>query len=342
MAQPVRLALVGCGRIAQVAHLPAIEKADGVSLVAVADPSAAVAAAVARRYDVPGAYTDHADAFADADAVIVAAPDRFHYPITVDALGAGRHVLVEKPLTATSAEAEALAGLVDGSGLVLQVGSMKRHDQGLQYAHRFVAEKLGRPRTFTAWYRIGDLRPGIEATLFPRVYADEQARTTEAALKADRQRYLLATHGAHLFDTVRYLLGDVVSVVAKHRHAGRDQYWQLLLTLASGVIGTVGITVDVPGVPAEGIEIFGSDGSVRVDIPFPFYRLASSVHAYANGETVVPVLTDGDPYERQIEAFAKAVRGDVPPNPDVRDGLQAVRLIEATAAAVESGLEVKL
>jgi predicted dehydrogenase len=338
----VRLALVGCGRIAQVAHLPAIEKADGVELVAVADPGEAVAAAVARRYGIPAAYTDHHDAFRDADAVIVAAPDRFHHAIASDALRAGKHVLVEKPLASSSAEAEALAALVDGTGLVLQVGAMKRHDQGLQFAKTFVDERLGQPRSFTAWYRIGDLRPGIEATLFPRVYADEQARTTEAGFKADRRRYLLATHGAHFFDTIRYLLGDVTEVVAKHRQDGRDQTWQLLLTLANGVIGTVSITVDVPGVPTEGLEIFGSDGSVRIDTPFPFYRLASTVQAYANGETVAPVRTDGDAYERQIEAFAKAVRGDVLPTPDVRDGLQAVRLIEATAAAVESGTRVKL
>ncbi|NMO51390.1 Gfo/Idh/MocA family oxidoreductase [Actinoplanes sp. TBRC 11911] len=339
---PVRLALVGCGRIAQVAHLPAIENADGVELVAVADPSEAVAAAVARRYDIPAAYTDHHDAFRDADAVVVAAPDRFHHAIATDALRAGKHVLVEKPLTSTAAEAESLAALVDETGLVLQVGAMKRHDQGMQFAHRFVAERLGQPRSFTAWYRIGDLRPGIEATLFPRVYADEQARTTEAAFKADRRRYLLATHGAHFFDTIRYLLGDVTGVIAKHRQDGRDQTWQLLLTLASGVIGTVSITVDVPGVPTEGLEVFGSDASVRIDTPFPFYRLASNVQAYTNGETVSPVRTDGNAYERQIEAFAQAVRGDVRPTPDVRDGLQAVRLIEATAAAVESGTEVKL
>ena len=87
MGSPVRLALIGCGRIAQVAHLPALEKADGIQLVAVSDPSAHVARAVARRYDVSAAHTNQADVFADEsiEAVIVAAPDRFHYPITAEA-----------------------------------------------------------------------------------------------------------------------------------------------------------------------------------------------------------------------------------------------------------------
>jgi predicted dehydrogenase len=201
-------------------------------------------------------------------------------------------------------------------------------------------ERVGEVRSFHAWYRIGDLRPGVEASLFPRTYADPSAQGAEAAFKADRRRYLLATHGSHIFDTLRYLLGDVGSLLARHRDDGKDQLWQLLLTTKSGAIGTVNIAVDVPGEPAEGIEIFGLSGKVRVDTHFPFYRLASTVHAYADGVTIVPTLTDGDAYRRQVEAFARAIRHGSQPTPDVNDGLRAVQLIEATATAVESGAEV--
>ena len=65
------------------------------------------------------------------------------------------------------------------------------------------------------------------------------------------------------------------------------------------------------------------------------------MQAYADGQVVVPSLTDGDAYERQAEAFARAV-DDVAPTPDVADGLAAVTLIEAAAASVDSGQEVKL
>ena len=344
MGNPVRVALIGCGRIAQVAHLPALEKADGVRLVAICDPSAEVAESVARRYGVPSAYSDQAQVFADesVEAVIVAAPDRFHYPIAAAALEAGKHVLVEKPLASSVAEAEALTELVQRTGLVLQVGAMKRHDQGVQYAKAFITDRLGEARSFNAWYRIGDLRPGIEATLFPYVYADLTARKAEATFKADRRRYLLATHGAHVFDTVRFLLGDVSSVVARHREDGKDQIWQVLLTTTAGAVGTVSITVDVPGVPSEGIEVFGASGSVRVDTHFPFYRRASTVQAYADGATVVPEFTDGDAYERQAEAFAHTIRNGGRPIPDVHDGVQALRLIDGTANAVETGDEVKV
>jgi predicted dehydrogenase len=342
MTEPVRVALIGCGRIAQVAHLPALEKANGIQLVAVSDPSEDVRRAVARRYGVPQAYEDHSHVLADEliEAVLVAAPDRFHYPIAAAALSAGKHVLVEKPLASTVDESEKLVDLVEQTGSVLQVGAMKRHDPGLQYARKFLNERLGGVRSFNAWYRIGDLRPGMEATLFPRLYADSTAYQAEIAIKADRRRYLLATHGAHVFDTLRYLLGEVTSVVARHRAYGQDQLWQLLLTTTSGAIGTVSIAVDVPGAPNEGIEVFGSAGAIKLDIPFPFYRLASTVRAYSGGETIMPAFTDGDAYRRQAEAFARVIREGGRPTPDVHDGLAALRLIEATATAVERGQEV--
>jgi predicted dehydrogenase len=128
----------------------------------------------------------------------------------------------------------------------------------------------------------------------------------------------------------------------EHRRDDRDHVWQALLTTTAGAVGTVTIAADVPGLPTEGIEVFGATGAVRVDLHFPFYRRASTVHAYTNGAVVVPALTDGDVYERQVEAFARTIREAGHPVPDVRDGLAAVRLIEATATAVETGSQVKL
>lgn len=344
MSSPVRVALIGCGRIAQVAHLPALEKADGVQLVAVSDPSEDLARGVAGRYDIAGIFTDQADVWADntIEAVIIATPDRFHHTLTSEALRAGKHVLVEKPLTSTVAEAEDLVDLVARTGLVLQVGAMKRHDQGIQFAREFITNRLGQVRSFNAWYRIGDLRPGIEATLFPFVYSNPVVRQTESVFKADRQRYLLATHGAHIFDTIRHLAGDVASVVARHRQDDKDHVWQLIVTTTAGAIGTATIAVDVPGLSNEGIEVFGATGTVSVNTHFPFYKKASDVAAYADGQTIMPTLTDGDAYERQAEAFAATIRTGGRPIPDVLDGLKAIRLVDATATAVASGGAVTL
>jgi len=348
MSDVMRLGVIGCGRIAQVAHFPALEKADGVEVVVVCDQSEEVARSVAGRYGIGSYVTDAAKVFENqqVEAVLIAVPDRFHRELAEAALRAGKHVLVEKPLASTVDEARQLVALQEETGLTLQVGSNKRYDPGLSFARDFVAAgRLGEVRSFHAWYRIGTIRPGVEATLFPRVFADAQVRQVEAGFKADRARYLMATHGAHIFDTLRYLLGEeVASVTVAHRDFGRDQAWSILVTLASGAIGSIDVVVDVPGDGAEGIEIFGSEGQLRVDTHFPFFRRASDVWAYnaAEGSATVPVFADTDPYERQAEAFARAVRGEAVAKPDAYDGLQAVRLIAAVGESAESGAEVRL
>jgi predicted dehydrogenase len=346
VASSVRLALIGCGRIAQVAHLPALEKAAGVQLVALCDPNETVARAVARRYDVRSVHTDSSAVLADpaVEAVLIAAPDRFHFALTEAALTAGKHVLVEKPLASTVRDCQQLVELVARTGLKLQVGAMKRHDPGLRFAREFISAKLGEVRSFNAWYRIGTNRAGVEATLFPKTFDDPGSRRTEATFKADRERYLLATHGSHVFDTVRFLLGEVKSVTATHRRFGPDHAWHMLVTLASDAVGTVAITVDVPGDGAEGIQAYGSTGQLTAHIHFPFFRRASDVWAYSavDGVTTMPVLSDTDAYELQIEAFARAIRLGTALAPDAVDGLAAVRLIEAVERSAAKGAECTL
>ena len=130
---PVRVALLGAGRIAQSAHLPAIARAPYLHLVGIFDPSEYLRVAVAGRYAVTAFPT--AQALLEdptIEAVIVAVPDRFHAATTIDALAAGKHVLVEKPLASTVAEAESVrlslergtdGGIGTGEGEVVDDGA---------------------------------------------------------------------------------------------------------------------------------------------------------------------------------------------------------------------------
>lgn len=344
MDQPVSIGIIGCGRITQVAHLPGLEKAEGVHLVAVCDGNQPIAQQVAARYGVAKVYANSTELLADdeVEAVIIAIPDRFHHDVVAEALKAGKDVLVEKPLAANPNECRDLIKMVQDSGRVLQVGAMKRHDQGVQYAKKFITTQAGPVRTFNAWYRIGDLRPGIEHTLFPHCFIDPEHAKRETAIKGDRERYLLATHGSHIFDTVRFLCGPIASITAKHNGYGRDHMWQMLVRTSNGALGTVTITVDIPGVPSEGIEVLGSKGTVRLEIPFPFTKQASSVETYIDGVRTRPILTDGDPYERQVEDFTRAVRTGGNPVPNAIDGLASVEVIAAAAKSVETGTEITL
>lgn len=345
-SEELRLGVIGAGRIAQVAHLPAAVKADRIRLTAICDPSPTLTDALARSYGIAG-FTDAEELLAqEIDAVIVAAPDRLHRSLADQALRAGKHVLVEKPLAGTSADAEALAQTAAATGRKLQVGAMKRHDPGIAFA-KSVLPRIGQIVTAQCWYRVmAALRPATEATLFPRLVVDEDVRKTESELKAGREHYLLMTHGAHVFDGLRYLAGEVASLRSDLAHVGSDYSWHGTgRLLDSGGLVSFEISANVHAQWSEGFDIYGEKGHIRVTSFFPFFRRASEVTVFTEHDSseLSPVFGDTDPYERQLEAFARAVLDDEPTNPDARDGVAAVRFIEAVVdSAAHSGREVVL
>jgi predicted dehydrogenase len=341
----LRLGIVGTGRISQVAHLPAATKADRVRLVAVCDSSPSVVSQVAAQYGVHGC-TDAVDLLDHVEAVLVATPDRSHLPVAADALRAGKHVLVEKPLADTVTAAEELYRLAAERNLKLQVGAMKRHDPGIQFARRSRG-RIGPVFTAQAWYRVmSALRPPTEASLFPKVVVDDAGRNEREASKADREQYLLRTHGAHVFDSLRYLVGEVASLRAEVARSGPDFSWHGTGRLAeSDGLASFEISASVHGQWAEGFDIYGEHGHLRVRSFFPFFRRASEVTLFTEDDAVgvSPLFGDADPYERQLEAFARAILDDEPTDPDGLDGIAAVRLIAAVQeSAHRRGAEVTL
>lgn len=346
MPDVLRLGVVGAGRISQVAHLPAATKADGVRLTALCDASSELAHQVASRYGVP-AYTDIDEMLeADVDAVLIATPDRSHVSLCQRALRAGKHTLVEKPLAQQSDDALALAETAEREGLVLQVGAMKRHDPGMAFARQAVP-RIGGLLSVQAWYRVmSALRPPTEATLFPATVVDQRVRQEEAGFKLDRRRYLLDTHGAHVFDSLRYLAGDLKALRAQVGHVGADLTWHGSGRLScSDGLASFEISANVHARWSEGFDLYGQDGHISVRSHFPFFRRASSVQVFIEGDmaATTPAFGDSDPYERQLEAFAATVFSGGGANPDGYDGAAAVRLIEAVRlSAAQDGAEVSL
>lgn len=342
---PVRVGLIGVGRISQAAHLPAIEKSDKVQLTAIADSSRETLAGVARRYQVANAVTDPQELLAadDIDAVIIAVPDRFHYSLVQQALRAGHHVLVEKPLATTVAEAEEMVATAAESKKVLQTGSMKRHDPGVRYAHEALSRSAP-PLTFTAWYRVPASRAATQQVLFPPMFTDTTVSETEAKIKADRVRYLLATHGAHIFDSIRFLVGEVASLFVRHTSVGPDHAWQGSVRLREGGLGTFELLANVHGEWQEGYDIHTPTSTVEVRTHTPFVRRASDVRVFEDGRAdwVSPGLGSADSYFEQINAFADAVNGEREVSPAPEDGVAAVRLIQGAAESVATGKEVTL
>jgi predicted dehydrogenase len=342
----VDLAVVGCGRIAQAAHLPAIEKCDGVRLRLVCDRSERLARGVGERYGVP--WTTDADAALEAEvgAVVLCVPDRFHHPVGLAALAAGKHVLMEKPMAETVEQAAELAAVATAGGLVLQTGFMKRHDPAVRFAREHLAA-IGPVLSARSWYRVmAASRADVQDTLFPALVVDDEVRAVESGFKADGQRYRLMTHGAHLFDGLRALAGELAWLSVRTASQGDDITWHGTGGLVDGGgLASFEITTSVHSQWSEGVDLYGERGHIRIRSPYVFSRLGSQVDVFleSEGRSVVPRFADTNPFKLQLDAFAAAVLTGTPPDPGPDDGVAATRLVLAAAeSAADDGRSVRL
>ncbi len=331
----LRMAVIGCGKVAQNLHLPALAKSRRCELVAVSDTSPAVLAGVGKRYGIDRMYERPENLFRDPliEAVLISVGDPLHVPLSLQALDSGKHVLVEKPLGTSAAECRPLRDAVRRTGRKLQVGLMKRHDPGVQYARRVIQEEMGRLSSFSIWYRASADHFVDEASLFLPVLRDPQYE--RPAYKSDRDSYYLAGHGAHLFDELRYTMGEVVAMQAM-RGVQHDAYsWHGLARLSNGAIGSFELSVYIQSEWSEGFDAYGERGSVSLRTPNPFFLRPSRVSVFdaESRQWRHPVFPDADPYLRQLDAFARSVLQDQPVCGDADDGIRAHELIEAVAAS---------
>src|SRR5215216_4899013 len=137
-APPLRVGIAGCGRVSEL-HLRALAAVDGIEVVAVMDVDGVRARAVASRFGVARVVDDVAALGQAADVVAVCTPPREHAALAHDALRAGRHVLVEKPLVLDLDEADALSAAVP-PGIVACTGFNLRVHRQVRAARRMLTE----------------------------------------------------------------------------------------------------------------------------------------------------------------------------------------------------------
>jgi predicted dehydrogenase len=342
----LRIGLLGCGPIAQFAHLSALAKARRVQLTAICDAAEDLLQMIGQRTGVESLYTSYERMLAEApiDAVLIATADAFHVPLATQALLAGKHVLVEKPLGTTSAECRPLVELVERTGLTLQVGSMKRHDPGIAAARRFVEDELGEVFSVGGWYCDTRFRPALQESLLPPVVRSKKTLAPRVDPKADPRHYSLVTHGAHLLDILRHLGGPVSAVTVRLAEQSGQHTWHGLLEFAGGGLGHFELTVKVNADWSEGYRIYGEHGSVEVETYLPFYHRPSRVRLFsARGECwQTPLGSHSNAYKNQLEAFATSVLDNQPTNPGAVDGLAVLQLLEAVEQSVAENRRVEI
>jgi predicted dehydrogenase len=224
-AEP-RIGIVGCGAVAELRHLPALAKASR-DLVALVDRDETRARRLAQQYEVPHVFTDHREILlSDVDAVIVATPTGSHASICGDLLGAGIHVLVEKPIALTLEQCDAMITAAEAGRAVLAVGMMRRFAHQIRFAKQVLDKGL------LGALRFVDLREGSVfnwplATDFP--FRRQQAGGG-----------VLIDLGVHSIDLLRWWTGEATVLEYRDNDRGGVESDCLLnVGLASGGEGVL-------------------------------------------------------------------------------------------------------
>jgi len=343
----LRIGVLGCGPIAQAAHFDACRRAHNAELYAICDLAPDLLQRMAELHQPRTTYASYEAMLADpaVEAVIVAIADQFHVSAATQAIAAGKHLLVEKPLGVTVEECEALRRHAAGSGLIVQIGSMKRFDPGIAFAQRFIAEEIGERLALKAWYGDSTYRYPQTDNLQPRLVSSARAKRPAGNPKADRRRYYLLGHGSHLVDTARFLGGEIVALRGRLVEKFGAHCWFAEVAFADGAVGHLDLTIAVRMDWHEGFQVYGEHGSVLAKTFNPWYLKASEVECFStrDGQYHRPLGADGHVYRLQIEGFAAAILDEAPMRgANVNDGVAAVRALVALARSVEANDWVRL
>lgn len=346
-ARLLRIGVLGCGPISQFAHFDACQKAKNAELYAICDVSADLRERMAAWRQPKKSYGDFSAMLADADveAIIIAVADQFHVPLCRQALAAGKHVLVEKPLGTDVEECLELQKLVASSDMILQVGNNRRFDPGIAFARDFVREEMGQRMSLAAWYYDSTYRYSMTDNLQPIPAQGQDIRRPAGDPKSDKRRYFMLTHGSHLVDTARYFGGEIVRVQAQLRERYGAYCWFASLEFADGAMGHLDLHIATRGDFEEGFRIQGEFGSASGRVYLPWYHKSSLVECFSvrDAQYRRPLGEDAHTYKRQVEAFSDAILLGKPlRGATAEDGVAAMRAMVAIARSVESGQPVAL
>ena len=197
-----KMGVIGAGWWATQFHIPSLKTYEKADLVGIADVKPEKAAAAADYYDIRNTYDDHRELLAaGVDGVVIAVQHAYHYEVARDALDAGVHVLIEKPMTLTAADAWDLVERAKSNGLHLMVGYTYQFTRHAQAALEIVQSgKIGDLQLvsgiFTSWvesYLRGKPQDYAEAFGFP-VTGPEPDSYSDPKMAGGGQGHLQVTH----------------------------------------------------------------------------------------------------------------------------------------------------
>ena len=329
----VRVALIGSGRMGSFHGETLARRLPGAALVAVNDPAPGAAEKLAATLGAAKFSTDPAEVLADPDidAVVIAAPARFHADLVVAAAAAGKGVFCEKPMALTLADADRAIDAARTAGVVLQVGFNRRYAPDWAAARALLDDgRLGTPRLLRSVTR----DPG----------GFDPARVVPNTIFLETL--------IHDFDALRFLNPGAAAVeVYATATALVEPDWKdrglldtavVVVRFDNGAVGTAEACFEAAyGYDVRG-EVFGSGGMATMGSG----RRTGMVFSGAAGELAETVRSDQEllpgAYTAELAAFVDAVRSNVPAAVTGEDARASLEIALAAATSVQSGRPVRI
>ena len=334
----VRLGVIGAGAYMNT-HMEAYRKLDGLEVVAFCRRNPEALAEARKKWDVPRGFTDYRELLAmdGLDAVSIVTPTHTHRRIALDAIAAGKHVLCEKPLALTAADAREMLRAAEAAGIVHATNFNQRGRTPVGRMERYIADGyVGRIYHANIWRGMTqhiDARPGVLSWRFRPKFGGGTV-------------YELV----HVFDMALFLCGDVKRICAllstsePHRAfndvpEGMDvtvpDSSAFLLEFNSGATGVIhtsfvsrGLSPEAPSpaMTAARVEVSGEKGRIET---VGLHGLRGVSGAFGTLRELDPGL----PYPLPYEQFVDAIRGGEPVRSPFEAGVKAAELVDAAYAS---------
>ncbi len=334
MTSVINWGIVGCGWVARDYVAPGILTAPNARLLALSDPDESAMAAIASRASGMSASRDLGTFLQTPglDAIYIAAPNHLHRPLTEAAARAGKHVLCEKPMATTAADAEAMVRACESAGV--RYGTA--FDQRFQARHRKLKElassgalgKITAARVHYACWTPGDWVPPTQS-----VHDNWRVDPVRAGGGAFID---LAPHG---LDLLQWIVGEPlveVGCLLQRRVFDYpvDDGAVLMGRFANETLLTMNVAYNCPDAfPRRTLEIVGTETmaiarNTMGQTPGGTLTLADA-RTGESREIAVPAAEDVSPFQRQIEAFSQSLLDGVPFLFSPERDLHTMRLLEA-------------
>jgi len=325
-AEVLRWGVVSTANIGVEKVIPGIKAADRCEVVSIASRDAGIAKDVAGRLGIPNAYGSYEELLADpdVDAVYIPLPNHLHAEWTIASARAGKHVLCEKPLAMTSAEAQRMLDVCASEGVRLMEAFMYRLHPSWEAVRELVSSgRLGALRAVQSWFSY---------------FNDDPANIRNVA---EYGGGALMDVGCYPVNLSRMLFDEeplrVDASVTRDPTTGVDVLTSAILEFESGVAD---FTCSTRAESDQRVHIFGTEGRISFDIPFNIPAdLPARVFVTSGGDppvhpdTEVLTFDPADQYAVQAERFARAILEDEPTPIPPEDAVANMRVIEAIFAA---------